>query len=383
MRPTTLVLALAAALPLLAPGTGRAQEPTPSPDSVYAGSMGPDSARRPAEARDSADRDDAPDAETLRLAAAFFAERAPLELELKTNLGALRRQRGDDNPWRDARLAYAVPGGDSVTLGARLRTRGIFRLKLCDFPPLRVRLGRRAREETAFEGLRRPKLVTYCKDRDEFEQYVLQEYMIYRMYEALTPLALRARLLRISYVDSAAAKHATTRYGILLEEEEQIAARLDGQILEAHGAQPQHLDAYQSALLAVFQFMIGNTDWSVGGLHNIFLVQTTLDVYPVAYDFDFAGLVKARYAAPDPRMGVKEVTERVYRGTCATVDEIANVLELFQARRDSIYAVLAETPGLSERNARRVRDYLDDFYALVGQPNRVRREMVSRCIKVN
>jgi hypothetical protein len=212
---------------------------------------------------------------------------------------------------------------------------------------------------------------------------VLQEYMIYRMYEALTPVALRARLVRIAYVDSASAKPGPTRYGIVLEEEEQLAARLGGQPLEAHGAQPHHLSAYQTTVLAVFQFMVGNTDWSIGGLHNIVLVQTPLDVFPVPYDFDFAGLVKARYAAPDPRMGVKEVTERVYRGTCATVDEIANVVELFRTRRDSVYAVLGETPGLTERNARRVRDYLDQFYELIAQPNRVRREMAQRCIPVN
>jgi hypothetical protein len=379
---TPPVPVLAALLAALAAAPLGAQDPVR--DSVFPGSMGADSARREAEPRDSAERgDEVPDAEMLRLAAAFFAERAPLELELKTNLGALRRQRGDDNPWREARLAYALPGGDSATFGARLRTRGIFRLKLCDFPPLRVRLGRRAREGTVLEGLRRPKLVTYCKDRDEFEQYVLQEYMIYRMYEALTPFALRARLLRVTYTDSATARRVTTRYGILLEEEEQIAARLDGQILEAHGAQPHHLDAYQSALHAVFQFMIGNTDWSVGGLHNVFLVQTTLDVHPVAYDFDFAGIVKARYAAPDPRMGIKQVTERVYRGTCATVDEIPHVLELFRARRDSVYAAIAGTPGLTERNAKRVRDYIDEFYELIAEPNRVRREIVQRCIKVN
>jgi hypothetical protein len=283
MRPLPTIVprllpCLVAMLALAAP-PALAQD-APAPDTLRRDSLRADSTiTRDGEPRDSADRgDDVPDAETLRLAAAFFAERRPLELSVTANLGGLRRQRGDDNPWRSVWIAYGS-GDDTASLPARARTRGIFRLKLCDFPPLRLRFGRRAREGTVFEGLRRPKLVTYCKDRDEFEQYVVQEYMVYRMYEALTTVGLRARLLHATYVDSASAKPSATRYGILLEEEEQLAARLGGQILEAHGAQPHHLAAYQSVVMAIFQFMIGNTDWSVGGLHNIVLVQTQLDVF--------------------------------------------------------------------------------------------------------
>src|SRR5688500_12495468 len=372
------ILSAVIGLTLLSAGGARAQQPAPA-DSTAA-----DTARAAAldeAARDSVEREENSESD-LRHAAVFFAKREPLELTLTTNLRELRHQKGDENPYRDAVLAYRDENGRPVRLAAGVRTRGIFRLKMCDFPPVRLRLRRSDRTGTVLEGLRRPKLVTYCKDRDEYEQYVLQEYLAYRIYEQLTPLSLRTRLVRITYVDSASGRPETTRYGIVLEEEEALAARHDAQILDAQGARPHHLDPYQATLFAVFEYLIGNTDWSIPVLHNVFLLQTVQTIFPVAYDFDFSGVVKARYAAPDPKLGITQVTQRIYRGSCATVDEIPAVLEHVRSQREAILAIVNEPIGLDARNAKRVRDFVGDFFEELERPERVRSTMAARCVPV-
>ena len=376
--------ALLAALLLAAPAA-RAQVPardSAARDSTARDALRPDSVR--AEPGDTADADDADDRAADSLAAAFFADRRPLELVVTANLGALRRQRDDENnPWRAAALSYQLDGASPVALEARIRTRGLFRRRECEFPPIRLRFTKKAREGTVFEGLRRPKVVTYCRNHDDFEQYVLLEYLVYRLHEVVTPMSLGARRARVTYVDSASAKPGPTRAGIVLEEEARLARRLGGKILEAHGAKPHHLDPYQATVMAVFQYMIGNTDWSVSGLHNIVLVQTPLTIYPVAYDFDFSGIVRARYAAPDPKLGITQVTERLYRGTCATNAELPAVLDHFRAKRAEIYAVLDEPIGLRASNARRVRGFLDDFFEIIEDRGLVKRFLYDRCVEMN
>lgn len=364
-------------LTLFSASGARAQQP-PASDSTAADTA---LAALDEAARDSIEREENSESD-LRHAAVFFATREPLELTLTTNIRELRRQKGDENPYRRAVLEYRGEDGTVVRVPAGVRTRGIFRLKMCDFPPIRLRLRRDDRTGSVLEGLRRPKLVTYCKDRDDYEQYVLQEYLAYRIYEQLTPVSLRARLLHITYVDSASGEAETTRYGMVLEEEEALAARHDAQILEAQGARPHHLDPYQSTLMSVFQYMIGNTDWSIPVLHNIFLVQTVQTIYPVAYDFDFSGLVKARYAAPDPKLGITQVTQRMYRGSCATVDEIPAVLEHVRTRRAAILAILDEPIPLDDRNAKHVRDFVGDFFEALERPDRLRSTMAAQCVPV-
>ena len=384
-RAIVAVLAALAALLLAAPAVLRAQgEPVPDslPDSLAFPAPDPSERDGAGDGPGGGD-DDGPGAERLRLAAAFFADRSPLALRLASNYRALRRQRGDENPWREAELTIVREGEMPAPRRARLRTRGVFRLRTCEFPPLRLRIGREAREGTVLEGLRRPKLVTHCQDRDEFEQFLLQEYLAYRIYEALTPMSLRARLVRVAYVDSASGRPLTERAAIVLEEEGLLAARLGGEIFDLPGAKPHNLDARQSTLMAVFQLLIGNTDWWVGGLHNIVLVKTPAGIYPVPYDFDHAGLVNPPYAAPHPSIGIRKVTERRYRGTCATIGEIQPALDLLQARRDEIYALLDDPEGLWPRTASRMRWFLDEFYEMVRDPERVRREIVGRCLQVN
>jgi len=135
--------------------------------------------------------------------AAFFRSPDTLTLTLRTDLRRLLRDRDTAAAeWREASLTWSGPGGaDTVSL--RVRTRGLFRLRHCAFPPIRLRFTQDSVLGTPFEDLRRPKLGTHCMDRDEYEQYLLQEYAIYRVWLLFTPLGHAVRLVRVTYEDTA------------------------------------------------------------------------------------------------------------------------------------------------------------------------------------
>jgi hypothetical protein len=288
-----------------------------------------------------------------------------------------------DHPRRYATLLYRDSSGGPVTLPAEVQVRGHWRLQNCQFPPLRLRISKEVADPTIFDRERSPKLVTHCRDSDEFEQYVLHEYAIYRMQAVVTPVALMARLGRVTYLDSASGKTVATRAGILLEDEDHLAERLGGRVFEVKGVPIGQLEPFDTFVMSLFQYMIGNTDWSVPGLHNIQIIQLDSGTFPrhlaLAYDWDFTGLVRTRYAVPDYRLRIRTVRDRLYRGICPSEPDVAKAIALFNEKRAAILAVYDDIPGLKPSVARDGRAYIEDFFRIINDPRRVRRDIVGEC----
>lgn len=310
-----------------------------------------------------------------------FGSDVPLTMTIRTDLRALLRDRGEDRKDHDgiARLARADGGVDSAAI--ELRTRGIFRRRpsVCGFPPLRISVGRRAGAGTPFEGERRIKLVTHCRNTDQYEQYVLQEYLIYRAYALLTDLSLRTRLARITYEDAAGREKPVTRYGILIEDERRLAERHRLRVVEDTGTPIARLDPPRTVFMAVFQYFIGNTDWSIRALHNIVLLSDSAGrLMPVPYDFDWAGVIATRYAQPDTALPIKSVKERLYAGYCGPPEDFDPIFARFREQRAAIEALYDLEP-LERGEREQARRYYAEFFRLIDDRQRVRREMLRIC----
>ena len=314
----------------------------------------------------------------------FYDSQEPIEVTFTTNIGKIRGDKGSQPPWRTATLSYKDTAGSIVSVPLKARTRGIWRLKMCDFPPLRLNFSGEAAKGTIFRHLDKPKLVSYCQDRDGYERYLLEEYQLYRVYQVLTPLSHRARLLKFSYADSASGKVRAHRYGFIIEEPNALGARMNGKVMEQKGAMGADLDPFQNALFGVFQYMIGNTDFSVAALHNVELFFTNDgDVMPIAYDFDFAGAVNATYAIPDERLGIPNVRRRIFRGYCGSdPSAYAKVFALFNEKRAEIYALYRDPIGklLDDDTVRETLKYFDDFYETINDPRSAKRQIIQACV---
>jgi hypothetical protein len=133
-------------------------------------------------------------------------------------------------------------------------------------------------------------------------------------------------------------------------------------------------------LVAMFEYMIGNTDWSVPGDHNIKLIQvrdsTNSMPYAIPYDFDYSGLVNAEYAVPDEQLGTTSVRERVYRGFPRTQEEIQEASQVFLSKKQEIYDLIRNFPQLDKRDKDDMIKFLDEFYQVVSDPRRANREFI-------
>ena len=316
----------------------------------------------------------------------LFDAEEPLELTLEADLKPILKDTGDERPYRPARLWYLDQQGDTVSFAIGVKTRGHYRRVYldCNVPPLRLNFKKKQVKNTVFAGQDKLKLVTHCRDKaTAYQQFTLQEYLIYKAYNLITDVSFRVRLVRLAYVDTEDRRKPVTKYGFLIEDEDRLAERFGGRILETGVIHQEATHREQATVLAVFQYMIGNTDWSVPGHHNIKVVFVEPHRPPltVPYDFDFAGLISPPYAKPDPRLRLSSVRERLYRGYCRTEDEFQAALAPFNEQREAIYALFRDFEYLDERVKDRSLDYLGGFYKAINKPRGVKRAFLAACLE--
>lgn len=327
----------------------------------------------------------APKSDTAKVksyATKFFDSETPLAATLTTNIDRIRHDKGKTIVWRAATWSYTDESGKQVVVPIKIRTRGIWRLKTCDFPPLRLDFAGKTTKGGPYEGLDKPKLVSYCKNDDTYEQYVIQEAMLYRVYNKLTDATHRGRMVKVSYVDSASGKVQAVRYANMLEEPNAVAARLNGKNIQQIGARKGDLDPEHALLFGVFEYFVANTDFSINGLHNAELyIKPDGNVVPVAVDFDFSGAVNARYASVDPSLSVAHVRDRLFRGYCASAEEYAPIFAKFNEKKSDIYALYHDDVGklLKPDVVDQTLKYFDDFYRTINDKRAAKREILENC----
>jgi hypothetical protein len=325
----------------------------------------------------------APDSAPAATAPArLFTSAEPLNLTLTADFGAINKQRGDEKRELPGVLSYTSPSGDSIKLGVHLRTRGHFRLRICQYPPLKVTLDREQTAHTEFAHQHSLKLTVQCRGGRSWANYVLEEYLIYRAYNLLTDKSFRARLAHVTYADPTGKHAPETRYAFFVEDDDRMARRHHADVFTVKGARQADMDSAQMTLTAAFQYMIGNTDWAVSALHNIVIVRdSTHELFPVPYDFDWSGVISTPYARPDERLGIQTVRERLFRGACRTPAQLAAAFAPFNQQKDAIYALYRSmtAEGLEPKRVEQALDYYDEFYKTINDVGRVRRAFIAGC----
>jgi len=331
--------------------------------------------------------------DSLRLladSAPLFASHDVLELRLEAPFKTVLRDRSQESEYHPGQLFYVDDRGDSVVLDVRVRTRGKFRLqrRICGFPNLHINFRRSQAENTLFAGQNRLSMVAHCQDnRSQYEQYTLQEYLLYRTYNLLTDTSVRVRLARVTYVDTEGDRDPLTRYMFFLEHFDMLAARHGWEVIEVPQVPPHQQDAHHLLLIEIFQFMIGNSDWSIfraaegeSCCHNVKIIGTMFPpVVPVPYDFDWSGVISAPYAKPDPRLNIRDVRQRRYWGVCRPAEEFAAIFPLFNERQQAIYDLWRSQEGLDAKRLERTIEYFDEFYEIINDSRKADREIVRKC----
>jgi len=315
--------------------------------------------------------------------APLFASHEPLTLTVEADYGLIFKDRSQDSEYYPAKLTLAGADG-AKTINIEIKTRGNFRLqsRICGFPPLRLNFPKDSAAGTPFEGQDKLKLTVHCQDKKpEYEQSVLVEHLLYRGFNLISDKSFLTRLARVTYVDAAAKRDTLTRWAFFVEDNDAMAARLGGTVADMTEIADENTDLDQIPLIWMYEYFIGNTDYSVYALHNIVLVAmpNTLFPMPVPYDFDWSGVISAPYAAPDVKLPIRTVRQRLYRGFCRTAEEVAPVLARFNEKKDAIYALYQNQPGLDEKTRTEALKYYDEFYKTINDPRAVQRDVIRSC----
>jgi hypothetical protein len=313
----------------------------------------------------------------------LFESDGVIDVEL---LGPLTSLIGD----KESRKEYPfVLRSGGVDLEIDVRVRGKSRLEICEFPPLRLNFDRAGAVRGPFAGQGGLKLVTHCRGGDRGSANAVEEYLTYRIFGLLSDISYRVRLLRIRYSDTEHGVQAGEPglYAFVIEPGEQLAQRVGGVPTDVPGIALAQLDPGQAALVYVFQYMIGNTDWSFATAegednccHNGDLFARGEAIYYVPYDFDLAGIVNASYARPLPEMRLRSVRQRRYRGFCTDSETLGAAIASVNARRDEIFGLIRNTPGLTEKGAEKTIGYLAGFFDKSADEDRLLRSFERDCL---
>jgi hypothetical protein len=302
-----------------------------------------------------------------------------IKIELKSDFTAIQKDRSENPVYHEGELIYYSPGGNVVKLSIKIMARGNFRRdpKHCDFPPLFVNFKKNEVKNTIFENQDKLKLVTHCI----FEEDLIEEYLVYKLYNQITDLSFKVRLAKITYFDTALDKKLFEKYSFFLEDKDHVAERNNASEKDKF-LTPFDLNQESYKKLSVFQYMIGNKDWFVTSRKNIVIMQpddTSNAPYAVPYDFDFSGFVNAAYTKPK---GVPEdllSERRVYKGLCYTYDEIQETVKYYQELKPVFKSIIKKQKLISGYTRKQLLYYIDQFYVIIESGELIKQEFMEKC----
>ena len=317
----------------------------------------------------------------------LFDSHETLPVTIAAPLTTLQKVRSDED-YLDGRFSYTDEVGEARSFDLKIRARGRYRRqkKTCSFPPVRLNFRTGQVEGSLLDGQDKLKLVTHCKSRESHQQYVLREYLAYRILQTLTEKSFSARLLRITYLDNEKDAEPVTRYGFVIEDADDVGERIAMNELDVKALSYSNLDAGFTNLINVYQYLIGNTDFSLirgpnddNCCHNSVPFSAGDEIASIPYDLDFSGLVNAPYAEPHPRFKLRSVLVRKYRGQCSNNSRLPETLAYLQSKRAEIYGLVDEMVDLDKRNRKQVSDYLDSFFEEIADEKTIERKLLKGC----
>lgn len=318
----------------------------------------------------------------------LFESDETLSIVLEAPINDLLRQ-ASKKPTVPGMLRFRGDDGNEVALDVDISTRGKSRLEQCSLPPLSVNLKRQQVKSTIFAKQNKLKLVTQCTNKSVYRRYLNQEYAIYKVYNLLSGHSFRVRMLEVTYRDSKGRRKDMVQPAFFIESDKRAAKRLDMRTVAADTVKLSQLEPQMLSILTLFQFMIGNTDWSVrkgpdeeGCCHNGKLIgppDSDSGWVVLPYDFDQAGLINTKYSAPSDVLPIKSVRQRLYRGYCYNINDLDRTVALFNDNRAAIEALFSAGPDGGSKNASALK-YLRGFYDIVNDPKKRQKRIIDDCL---
>ena len=262
----------------------------------------------------------------------------------------------------------------------RIRARGNFRRSECYFPPIKMKIKKDQYKETLFDGNKSMKLVLPCKLEPENNDNILQEFIAYKIYEQISPYHFKTRRVDIDFNEIRGKKTKNFKLkGFLIEDDKRVAKRHEGKVFERyiHPMTMQHLTSVQNAF---FQYLLGNTDFSVAYQHNGKLLYVDKKIIPLPYDFDMTGWVNPSYATVNSTLGISSVQDRVYRGFKRDQEYFDQVREQFIDKKSQLMQIVSsfENEFSNPKEYENMFEFMEDFFEVLESDSNFEKAIVSK-----
>lgn len=309
----------------------------------------------------------------------LFLSEEVLNLELRSDFTAIRADTAKDPKPQNGKLIFYSPDGKTIKFTVKVRARGDFRRnpEICSFPPLQVNFKKNEVRNTIFNNQDKLKLVTACQQEED----VIEEYVIYKMYNQVTDLSLKVRLVKVRYFDTSAGKEVFVRHSFFIEHEDQLAER--NNVYERDSIlTPFDLERENFMKMSVFEYLIGNKDWFISSRRNVATFRSKDpggELYAVPYDFDFAGLIDASYTKPRNVSEKFLSTRRVFKGVCYTEDEFRRTFEFYRKLKPVFESLINGQELVSKTTRRENIRYLEVFYQIIEDRDQFKKDFLDVC----
>jgi hypothetical protein len=320
--------------------------------------------------------------DTIAIGVDIFAEEEPASITLIYDIRYFLRNKHKDE-YIKARMIYHLNNTIDIEHEIRLKARGKNRYENCPFPPIWINISKADFKNRQLEGIKKIKMVTHCARSQANFNYIFKEYLLYKMYSLLTPYSFRVRLIKVKYIDTGRKNKEYDAWGFFIEPEDLLADRLDAYPLKKDNIGLNQTDPGLTDIMAVFQYLIGNADYSITGRQNVKLLILkdieNRNPIPVPYDFDYSGFVNANYAIPGDNLGITSVTQRYFLGPCRSEEAFKQIFSYFNEKSEEIYNLVESFEYLSEKEKNRAIEYLDEFFLNAGNSGYIIKNIRSTC----
>jgi len=321
--------------------------------------------------------------DTLQVYQDLFGIREPLDLTLKFNIKEFYKTKTKEK-YHKAELTCHVREGFEVKHEVRVKARGKNRREICSIPPFWLNIRYAGVEAEDLAEVIKMKVVTRCRYSSIYKNYVLKEYLIYQIYNLLSPYSFNTRLVRLTLIDTGRKDKVYEDWGFIIEPEALMAERNNTMPIKNDKLALATVDKEWMDKVAYFHYLIGQSDYSVTGRHNLKILtpkeyDPTIGFITVPYDFDYTGLVDATYAVPDENWGLENVRQRYYLGACRSEDIHQKTIDWLATYRDEIMELIMSFDLLEESEREEMVEYIESYYEESESKNFISRRITPSC----
>lgn len=278
------------------------------------------------------------------------------ELVLAINYDELESVRMNED-FIDATLTEGT-----TTHNLEVRVRGRFRRTTCAMPPLKLKFDKQWLRAAGLNRHNDFKLVTHCTQDQAGQEALLREQLAYELYATIAgEAALRTELVKVTYVNTVDGSTESS-YAILIEDIDDLEDRLAAHKLDnIYGTS---YDRFTNAeVVSLFQYMIGNTDYSLAMGRNVKLVEgENEEVTAVPYDFDFSGLVSASYMRLRTDLGQDSPHDRIWIWELNEEPQLEAATQHFLDLEEQLLDQVDNYNELSNGSRREIKNFLKGFF---------------------